>query len=181
MSATAVTISPELRDDIIALSESGERAWRGIAIAARLILTKSDSPRMQVYQDVAALARQKAATIRAWVGMHKAVGDDLLAEFPQFGLAQWRLLVRAARQSGRELSAITVEWAATSDDYAGLPIPPDALAAKLDGGPQRDADPYRRALERAERALASAARHAPTENRRQAVQTVAQTVQRLTR
>src|SRR3990167_2817498 len=152
-------IPDDLRDRIIALADAGEIRWRGIAVITRAILTQTDIPRMRVYGDVAALAREKAGTVRAWTTYHKIVGEALLDELPVFGYSHWRLLVRAARQSGRELSDVALEWAATADDYAGLPIPVDALAAKLNGRPD-PRPPYERARERAQRAVASMARHA---------------------
>ena len=114
---------------------------------------------MEIYQDVAVLAGQKASTVRAWATYPKIIGDDLLAEFPQFGLSHWRLLVRAARQTKSPLIVVVGQWAATAGDFGGMPIPVDALAAKLDGRPD-ERNPYARALERAQRALASMARHA---------------------
>jgi hypothetical protein len=55
------------------------------------------------------------------------------------------------------LPELTAEVAATADHYSGLPIPPDALAAKL-GAPKDDRPPLVKALERAGAAIVSAQR-----------------------
>ncbi len=149
----------EVRDRLIALADANEHVWQAAAAITLELLDMPGAQKMMVYADVAACLGMKSAGVRAWCSVYKAVRDDLLQEFPQFRITHWRMLIAGARRLGRPLADLVMEWARTADAYAGMPIPPDALAAKL-GKPREDDEggPFEKAIERACRAIVSAQR-----------------------
>jgi hypothetical protein len=157
-----MTLPVEVQEALIALADQGEVVWQKVAAITADLLEQDGAVRMRVYQDVAATLGMKGSGVRAWVGVYKMVGDDLLTEFPQYRFTHWRTFISAAAKTGRSVADLAMQYAVTEGDYAGMPIPPDALAAQL-GNPRDNRDPYLKALDRAASAIATAQRHMPTE------------------
>ncbi len=153
-----MSLPPEVQEALIALADQGEVVWQKVAAITADLLEQPGAVRMKVYQDVGATLGMKAAGVRAWTGVYKSVGDDLIQEFPQFRFTHWRTFLGAAAKQGKTVADLAMQYAVTEGDYAGLPIPPDALAAQL-GNPRDERHPYVKALERAANALATSERH----------------------
>lgn len=168
----------EVRERLIALADAGEHVWQAVAVITLDLLAQPGVAKMRTYADVGACLGMRAAGVRAWCGVYQAVGDDLLVEFPQFRFTHWRVLTAAANRLKKPLPDLAVEWAATADSYAGQPIPPDALQAKL-GRPADDRPPLVKALERAEAAILAAQRNCPTADMQRELDAVAATLERL--
>lgn len=117
-------------------------------------------PRMKLYQDAAALLGQKTSTVRNWVGIYNAVGDELLDEYDGiFTFSHWRALVPAARRANHSVADYAALIAATADDYAGLPIPVDVIVARSAAGQKTPAEIFEDALDSARSDLAVMSRH----------------------
>lgn len=152
-------IPGDVRERLIALADAGEHVWQLVAVMTLDLLDQPGVQKMQVYTDVAACLGMKGSGVRAWCTVYRAVGDDLLVEFPQFRLSHWRLFITASRRLKRPLLDVVMEWAATADDYGGLPVPPDRLAAGLGQSDAEDnRSPFEKAIERACLAVISAQR-----------------------
>jgi hypothetical protein len=149
-----------VRERLIVLADQGEAVWQQVALITLGLLAEPTAVKMKIYQEVGACLGMKSAGVRSWVSTYQRVGDDLLAEFPQFRYTHWRTLLGAAHRTNKSLGELAAQWAATADDYAGLPVPPDKLAAVL-GTPKDERPPLVKALERASGALVSAMRAAP--------------------
>jgi hypothetical protein len=152
-------IPDETRELLVALADEGEKVWQEVAVVTMQLLGEPGAVKMRIYSDVGACLGMKSAGVRSWVGTYQAVGDDLLAEFPQFRYSHWRILVPAARKSGKSIAELAMAWAVTADAHNGMPVPPDKLAAAL-ALPKGEKDPLIAGLERAGAALVSAMRYA---------------------
>lgn len=160
-------ISDDYRNAFIALADQSEEQWRA---AARLFDTMLDDaaaekialPKMKAYQDVAALLGVKTVTIRTWSAVFHAVDEALLDEFDDvFRFAHWRAMLPIAKREGKPVEEIARELAKTADDYAGLPIPPDVIAARAATKPKTSAEIFEDQINRARAALSTALNHTP--------------------
>jgi hypothetical protein len=156
-----MNIPSDYQSRLVQIGHDNDIAWVKAAQVVAELLDDAKAEgiaRMQVYQDAAALLGVRSVTVRGWVGVYRAVGMVLLFEYDGvFCYAHWRALASRARAEKRDICDLAREALATSDDYAGLPIPPDVLAAR--NGTKPPADPFLAALERVERDVASLKRH----------------------
>ena len=169
MAQNKFSIPDNYRNALIALADQGEEQWRA---AARLLDALIDDaaaekialPKMKAYQDAAALLGVKTVTVRGWVAVHTIVGDALLDEFDSvFRFAHWRAMLPIAKREGKPVEEIARDLAATADDYAGMPIPPDVIAARAASKPKTRREIFEDEINRARAALSIAINHAPHE------------------
>lgn len=192
--ATQVTLSGEAQNALMAAADYGEKQWLRVArITASELAMRDGVPKMAMYSEIAKWSKTGADAVRAWHGLYRDVGEDLILEFESvFGIAHWRIMIPCARRSETvgstpkkeradmlrsEIARIAMEWAATADDYSGMPIPVDALAAKL-GKPKDKRTDWEKAVDAAQRAATRLLRHAPN-GQRVAARTIASAIEDL--
>ena len=163
-------ISDDYRSAFIALAEQSEEQWRAAARRFDTMLEDAAAekvalPKMKAYQDAAALLGVKTVTIRTWSAVYHAVGDALLDEFDDtFRFAHWRAMLPIAKREGKPVEEIARELAKTADDYGGMPIPPDVIAARAATKPKTSAEIFEDEINRALAALSTALNHVPKEH-----------------
>lgn len=158
------------RDVLLACGAQRETAWRSVALLLDALIQDREREhgatsrlgQMRLYADAAALVGVRSSTVRGWLSVWRAVGEDVIEEFAPLTFAHWRLIVAQMRATGRTAPDLAAAWLATSDGFAGLVVPPDVMAARL---ADDDAEPavtrWERALERLQKALVAALRCAP--------------------
>jgi len=78
-----------------------------------------------------------------------------------FRFAHWRAMLPIAKREGKPVEEIARDLAATADDYAGMPIPPDVIAARAASKPKTSREIFEDEINRARAALSTAINHAP--------------------
>src|SRR3972149_5882965 len=154
-------------------ADQGEPAWREVARLTETCLEQANKmPRMTIYQSVAYEAGAALSTIRLYHQMEMRYGE-LLDECPMVRLTHLRIATNIANRESTTVAAVIARQLKESDEWGGKLIPPDVWKARLNGKPKA-ADPYRAALERAERNLSTALRHAPAQDQAALVKMIAE-------
>jgi hypothetical protein len=157
----AFALPDSITDRLRHAADQGETAWRAIARLTETCLEQARSaPRMAVYQAVSYEAGAALSTIRLYHQMEMRYGE-LLDECPMVRLTHLRIATNIANAENTTVAAVIAHQLKESDEWGGKLIPPDVWRARLNGKRKVAADPYRAALERAERNLSTALRHAP--------------------
>src|SRR3990167_1753289 len=162
-----------ITDRLRQAADKGESASRDIARVTETCLEYAQSvPRMAVYQSVAYEAGAALSTIRLYHQMEMRYGE-LLDECPMVRLTHLRIATNIANRESTTVAAVIARQLQESDEWGGKLIPPDVWKARLNGKPKAP-DPYRAALERAERNLSTALRHAPAQDQAALIRVLAE-------
>jgi hypothetical protein len=164
-----VSLTHETRAALNARAESRDAQWKNVARELALALDRAEQAGLR--GEKTRLLRQAAAdcgeftyTLRDWVRVYRAVGDELLAKYDGvLRYAHWRIIVDAARRSGRAARDVATQVARDADRWGGAVPSPDTLAATLGKPKPQDArnDPFESALQRARLATATLKSNAP--------------------
>ena len=170
---SAFALPDDITDRLRHAADQGETAWRDIARITEYCLEYAQStPRMAVYQAISYEAGAALSTIRLYHQMEMRYGE-LLDECPMVRLTHLRIATNIANRESKTVAAVIGRQLQESDEWGGKLIPPDVWRAKLNGKRQAP-DPYRAALERAERNLSTALRHAPAQDQAALIRVLAE-------
>lgn len=158
-------LSDEQQNMLIALADADEARWSTIGHAVQLWLDDAELAsagkrvnRGKFYARVGAVAGLAANTVRQYQRVAEATEIGRL-EFPQFRYNHWLCFLAQAKREGRDVEMVATDWAATADEYGGLPVPVDVVRAALRAkGADKPVD-VAALIERAARAVQAALDH----------------------
>jgi hypothetical protein len=161
----AFALPDSITDRLRHAADQGELAWRDVARLTEACLERAaDVPRMTVYQSIAYEAGSALSTIRLYHQMEMRYGE-LLDECPMVRLTHLRIATNIANAENTTVAAVIARQLKESDEWGGKLIPPDVWKASLRLRSEgKVPNPYLAALERAERNLSTALRHASAQN-----------------
>jgi len=158
-----VSFSHETRATLNARAETRDTQWKNVARELMLALDRAGQAGLR--GEKTRLLRQAGTdcgeftyTLRDWVRVYRAVGDDLLAQYDGIlRYAHWRVIVEAAKRSGRPVRDVATKVVRGADRWGGAVASPDTLVALLGKPKPQDArnDPFESALQRARLAVAT--------------------------
>ena len=177
-SDTRVTFTEDEQTALIELGDALD-GWRRVAQWYEdKQAAMPDAPAMGLYQEIGRWIGFGGGTVRSWVGMRRAVGEDVLDAFPQYRLNHWRKIRAAAVRMGKSKDEKRELIAALADKYADNAITPETLAVKLNGQ-REEVPPRERAKLRVLQALESWRKHEEDAETRRTLAKISERVEAL--
>ena len=158
-----LALTHETRATLNARAETRDAQWKNVARELALALDRAEQAGLR--GEKTRLLRQAGTdcgeftyTLRDWVRVYRAVGDDLLTQYDGIlRYAHWRVIVEAAKRSERPVRDVAAKVVRDADQWGGAVASPDTLVVMLGKPKPLDArhDPFESALQRARLAVAT--------------------------